>query len=67
MADKPTEPLIDPKTYATARPMLMKLADQQEAWAETREAIMKFVATSRSFEQLIGGLNLFLLGMSLAK
>ena len=67
MADKPTQPLIDPQTYAAARPALMKLADQEAAWQQTREVIADFVATSRSFEQLLNGLNLFLLGLSLAK
>ena len=60
-------PLIDPQAYAAARPALMKLADQQDAWRNTREAILRFVATSRSFDQLLAGLNLFLLGISMGK
>jgi len=67
MTDQPARPLIDPAAYAAARPALMKLAAQEEAWAQTRAAIADFVAASRSFEQLLAGLNLFLLGMSLAK
>ena len=58
---------IDPKLYLAARPKLAALEADPEAWGRVQAEIGRFVSSSRSFEQLMGGLNLLLLGLSLAK